>query len=70
VPSTSHSSSAAHAGLDFSCMGLTAVLPTAVLFAAFISQVLPVTPLMRKYAVLAFPPFIPPRYPTHQVLVA
>jgi hypothetical protein len=70
VPSNSHSSSAAHASLDFSCLGLTAVLPTAVLFAAFIFQMLPVTPLMRKYAVLAFPPFIPPRYLTRQVLVA
>lgn len=70
MPGKSHASSPAHASLDFSCIGMAAVLPTAVLFAAFIFQVWSATPLVRKYAVLAFPPFIPPRYLTRQVLVA
>src|SRR2546428_3074839 len=64
VPSKSHSSASAHASLDFSCTGLVAVLPTAVIFVAFILQMLHVTPFVLKYAVLAFPPFIPPRSTT------
>jgi hypothetical protein len=70
MPSKSHASSPAHASLDFSCIGMAAVLPTAMLFAAFIFHVLPVTLFVLKYAVLVFPPFIPPRDLTRQVLVA
>jgi len=62
VPSKSHSSSSAHSSLDFSCVGMAAVLPMAVIFASLVFHVLHVTPLVLKYVVLAFPPFIPPRY--------
>jgi hypothetical protein len=64
MPGKSHASSPAHASIDFSCIGMAAVLPTAMFFAAFIFQVLPGTPFVLKYTVLAFPPFIPPRYLT------
>jgi len=65
LPATSHPSTSAHSGLNFSCMGMTAVLPTIVIFASLLFHVLYATPLLLKYAVIVFPPFIPPRYITH-----
>lgn len=65
VPGKSHSSSSAHASLDFSCMGLAAVLPMAMMFASLVFYALRVTPAVLKYTVRAFPPFIPPRSTTH-----
>jgi hypothetical protein len=62
MPGHSHSSSAGHALLDFSCMGMAAVLPTIVFFAALLFHIVHATPLVLKHAVLAFPPFIPPRH--------
>ena len=70
VPSKSHSSSSTHASLDFSCMGMAAVLTIIVLVAFFVFHTLQVTPSMLKYTILAFPPFIPPRSITHSVFVA
>ena len=63
--STSHSSTAGHSLLDFSCLSMAAVLPTLVIFASLLFQVLHAPPLALKHTVLAFPPFIPPRSTTH-----
>ena len=60
-PGHSHPSSSAHSLLDSFCVGVVAVLPTLVLFAALRFQVLRATPLLVKHTVFAFPPFIPPR---------
>ena len=65
IPGKSHPSTSAHSGLDFSCMGMAAVLPALVIFASLLFHVLYATPLVLKYAVFVFPPFIPPRYITH-----
>jgi hypothetical protein len=65
MPSTSHSSVSAHSLLDFACMGMAAVLPTVLLFAVLLLQVLHATPLMLKHTVLVFPPFIPPASTSH-----
>lgn len=64
MPGKSHASTSAHSGLDFSCMGMAAVLPTIVIFASLLFQVVHTTPLVLKYAVFVFPPFIPPRHTT------
>jgi hypothetical protein len=62
VPSKSHASSSAHSLLDFSCLGMVAVLLTIMIFASLLFQVLHATPLVVKHAVLVFPPFRPPRH--------
>lgn len=61
TPSPSHSHSSGHALLDFSCIGMAAILPTLVIFASFLVSVLHATPLRLQRSVFAFPPFIPPR---------
>jgi hypothetical protein len=62
IPSRSYPSAVAHASLlDFSCMGMSAVLPTIAIFASFLFHVWHATPLVLNPAVLAFLPFIPPR---------
>jgi hypothetical protein len=68
--SPSHPGSATHSLLDFSCMGLTAVLPLIVLFAALLFQVWHTTPLVLKPVVLVLLPFIPPRTSTRQAFRA
>jgi len=60
IPGKSHASTSAHSGLDFSCMGMAAVLPTIVIFASLLFHVVHATPLVLKYVVFVFPPFIPP----------
>ena len=62
MPSHSHPDSSAHSLFDFSCMGMAAVLPTIVIFAALLFHRVHTIPLVLKHAVLAFPPFIPPRH--------
>ena len=64
IPSQSHPSSAAHSFFDLSCMGMVVVLPTLVIFASFLFHLLHTTPLVLKHTVLAFLPFVPPRYTT------
>jgi hypothetical protein len=61
MPGQSHPSSSAHSLLDFSCIGMAAVLPTIVIFTSFLFHVWHATPLVLSPAVLAFLPFIPPR---------
>lgn len=64
TPGTSHSHSSASALLDFTCIGMAAILPTLVIFASFLAYVLHTTPLKLQRPVFAFPPFIPPRLTT------
>jgi hypothetical protein len=64
MPSHSHPDSSAHSLFDFSCMGMAAVLPAIVIFAALLFYIVHAMPLVLKHAVLAFPPFIPPRHLT------
>ena len=61
TPSASHSHASAHALLDFSCIGMAAILPTVVMFASFLFHILDASSLMLKRSVFAFPPYIPPR---------
>jgi hypothetical protein len=63
---TTHSqaNSAAHDFLDFSYMGMAAVLPTVIMFASLLFSVLH-PPLLRLHpTVLVLPPFVPPRHTT------
>lgn len=62
--STSHAHSSASSLLDFACMGMAAILPTLVILASFLFQVLYAPSLMVKHTLLAFPPFVPPRHIT------
>ena len=62
LPSKSHTHSSASSLLDFSCMGMAAILPTLMIFASLLFQVLHATPLLLKRVAFAFPPFIPPRH--------
>jgi hypothetical protein len=68
--SQSHANSAAHDFLDFSCMGMAAVLPTVIMFASLLFCVLPPPLLGLTPAVLVLPPFIPPRHTTREALIA
>ena len=61
MPSQSHHSSSEHTLFDFSCMGMAAILPTIVIFAAILFHMAHARPLSLKRTVFAFPPFIPPR---------
>jgi hypothetical protein len=61
MPSQSHPSSSGHTFLDFSCMGMAAILPTIVIFAAILCHMAHARLLLLKHTVFAFPPFIPPR---------
>jgi hypothetical protein len=65
MPSQGHSSSSEHSLFDFSCMGMAAILPMIVMFAAIFFHMVHVTPLASKHPVLVFPLFIPPRRLTH-----
>ena len=62
LPSKSHSHSSAHSLLDFSCIGMAAILPTLMIFASLLFQMVHATPLLLKRVAFAFPPFIPPRH--------
>jgi hypothetical protein len=63
-PIQSHADASAHDFLDFSCMGMTAVLPTVILFASLLFYVLHPLSLGLHPAVLVLPPFVPPRHTT------
>lgn len=69
VPHTSHASPSPHSLLDFSCLGLAAVLSVIMTFTLCLFQMLYATPLVLKHAVLIFPLFIPPRPTTRQVRI-
>jgi hypothetical protein len=62
--SHSHAQSAAPDFLDFACIGMTAVLPTVIMFASLLFSVLHPPLLGLHPAVLALPPFVPPRHTT------
>jgi hypothetical protein len=64
APGTGQAHSSAHSFLDFACIGMAAILPTLMIFASLLFQMLPATPLLLKRAAFAFPPFIPPRHTT------
>ena len=46
MPSQSHHSSSEHTLFDFSCMGMAAILPTIVMFAAIFFHMVHATPLV------------------------
>ena len=59
--STSHPTTSTHALLDFSCIGMVAIVPITILFVMLFLSMAPGMPRALKYTVLAFPPFVPPR---------
>jgi hypothetical protein len=60
TPTGHHPTSSAHALVDVAC--LTAILPTIVFFLSLLSGLCHIALLFSYDALLAFPPFRPPRH--------
>jgi hypothetical protein len=60
APTGHHHTPSTHASVDIAC--LTAVLPTVVFFLCWLCGLCHIAPLFSYDALLAFPPFRPPRH--------